>query len=129
MIQRDKILHYAKAKPHAEHEYKEAWEADILTVGGKAFARFGAYRDGRPIVTLKANPEKALILREAYEGVVIPGYYSDKKHWISIFLDVPFEDILLFGLVDDSYALVLVGLPQKVRDFLGAPPSEPRANK
>lgn len=114
----EKILAYAGGKPHAGHEYKEAWQADVLTVGGKIFAMIGSYRDGRPIVTLKANPEKALILREAYEGLVVPGYYSDKKHWNSIFLDVELEEPLLLGLVDDSYALVLAGLPKKVRQAI-----------
>lgn len=114
----EKILACARAKPHAEHEYKEAWQADVLTVGGKIFAMIGSYRDGRPIATLKANPEKALILREAYEGVIVPGYYSDKKHWNSIFLDAELEEILLLGLLDDSYALVLAGLSKKVRQAI-----------
>lgn len=123
MSPREKFLAYACGKPHAGHEYKEAWQADVLTVGGRIFAMFGAYRDGRPIVTLKANPEKALILREAYEGVIIPGYYSDKRHWNSIFLDAGFEEVLLFGLIDDSYGLVLAGLTKKAREALSAAPA------
>lgn len=118
MNRTEKLLAYARGKPHAEHKYKEAWQADILTVGGKIFTMIGSYRDGRPIVSLKANPEKALILREAYKGIVVPGYYSNKKHWNSIFLDAEFEEPLLFGLVDDSYALILAGLPQKVRQAI-----------
>lgn len=120
MTAQEKFLAYARGKPHVGHEYKEAWQADVLTVGGKIFAMFGAYRDGRPIVTLKANPEKALILREAYEGDVVPGYYSDKKYWNSIFLDAGFEEVLLFGLIDDSYALILASLTKKAREALSA---------
>ena len=42
---------------------------------------------------MKSDPEKALTLREAYEDIVIPGYYSNKKHWNSIFLDADVEDL------------------------------------
>ena len=115
---KEKILSYAKGKPHAEHEYKDAWQADVLTVGKKMFAMIGSYKDGRPIITLKSNPEKALALREAYEGIVIPGYYANKKHWNSIFLDTAFEEVLLFGLIDDSYKLVFDGLTRKEREGL-----------
>ena len=113
-----KVLAHAKNEPHAAHEYKDAWEADVLTVGKKMFAMIGAYKDGRPIVTLKSDPEKALALREAYEGIVIPGYYSNKNHWNSIFLDAEFEETLLFGLIDDSYTLVFDGLTRKEREGL-----------
>ena len=118
MNQTKKILEYSKSKAHAEHEYKDAWQADVLTVGKKTFAMIGAYKDGRPIITLKSDPEKALALREAYEEIVIPGYYSNKKHWNSIFLDADVEDSLLLGLIDDSYALVLDGLTKKERAAL-----------
>lgn len=122
MNRTERLLEYCKARPYAEHEYKDAWQADVLTVGKKMFAMLGAYKDGRPIVTLKSDPDKALRLREAYEEIVIPGYYSNKKHWISIFLDSDFEDALLYGLIDDSHALVFGGLTAGERAALtGAP--------
>ena len=115
---KEKVLAHCKEKSHAQDEYKDAWQADVLTVGKKMFAMVGTYKDGRPIVTLKSDPEKALMLREAYEEIVIPGYYSNKKHWNSIFLDAEIEEALILGLIDDSYSLVFDGLTRKEREGL-----------
>ena len=108
-----KVVDYGKSKPHAAYEYKDAWEAGVLTVGGKTFAMFGVYKDGRPLVTLKSDPARALELRDAFRDVVIPGYYSNKQHWNSVFLDADIEDGTIFGMVDESYRLVFEGLPKK----------------
>lgn len=116
----EKVLAHCKTKPYARYEYKEAWQAGVATVGGKIFAMVGAYKDGRPVVTLKSDPAGTLQLREAYEGVIIPGYYSNKKHWNSIFLDADIDENLLMGLVDDSYALVFEQLTKKERAALEA---------
>ena len=112
------IVAYCQSEPHASHQYKETWEADVFTLGGKMFAMVGSYKDGRPIVTLKAEPEKSEALREAYEGIVIPGYYANKKHWISIFLDTKIDIRLPRAWIDDSYELVLHGLSKKERTAL-----------
>ena len=116
----EKVLAHCKTKPYAGYEYKEAWQADVSTVGGKIFAMVGAYKDGRSVVTLKSDPARALQLREAYEGIIIPGYYSNKKHWNSIFLDTDVDEKLVIGLVDDSYALVFEQLTKKERAALDA---------
>ncbi len=113
------VLMYCTARPHVQHEYKQAWQADVMTVGGKMFAMICTHKDGRPIITLKAEPARSLELRDAFEGVVIPGYYSNKTHWNSIFLDADFKELILYGLIDESYALVLESLPKKTRASLG----------
>lgn len=110
-----RAVDYCKSKPHAVCEYKDAWEASVLTVGGKTFAMIGAYKDGRPIVTLKSDQARALELRDAFRDVVIPGYYSNKQHWNSVFLDSDIGDGTIFDMIDESYRLVFERLSKKVR--------------
>lgn len=45
----------------------------------------------RAAINLKCNPEKAIELREEYDGTVIGGYHSNKKHWNTIFIDKAME--------------------------------------
>lgn len=61
---------------------------------------------------LKCDPERALELREQYEGVK-PGIYTSKKHWNTVYLheDVPFQ--VVFSLIDHSFDQVIKGLPKK----------------
>lgn len=68
-------------------------------------------------VNLKCEPEKAIELREEYEGIN-PGYHMSKIHWntISIDSDVPTE--LLLSLINHSYELVVSKLTKKQRESL-----------
>lgn len=83
----------------------------VFKVAGKMFAL--ANLDGPPFrVTLKCEPERALLLRERYRGVT-PGYHMNKRHWNTVALDedVPGDEIR--ALVDHSYALVADALPKR----------------
>ena len=113
-----KILDCCKARPLAVHEHKDAWEADIYTIGKKMFALIGTYKDGRPMITLKSDPGRALELRDVYENSIIPGYYSNKKHWNSVFLDTDLELNLIYEMIDASYTLVFKSLTRKERTAL-----------
>ena len=61
-------------------------------------------RDGRLWVNLKADPERGLFWRGAYESV-LPAYHMNKEHWISVIMDgsVPVEDVET--MIGDSYRL------------------------
>ncbi len=62
-----------------------------------------------PWVTLKCDPEKALLLREQYDAVR-PGYHTNKKHWNTILFDNSVPDDELVEWVDHSYDLVVKGM-------------------
>ena len=65
-------------------------------------------------VNLKCDPERAIQLREEYDGVIIPGYHMSKVHWNTIYLEqVPHD--LITDMIDHSYALIIESLPKKVR--------------
>jgi len=65
-------------------------------------------------INLKCDPEKALELREEFEGV-LPGYHMNKRHWNTVRTEAGIPDNLLFGWIDDSYELVLSKVPKSKR--------------
>lgn len=56
-------------------------------------------------VSLKCDPELALLLRDKYE-TVLPGYHLNKKHWNTIICSGQLPDDEIFDLVRLSYNLV-----------------------
>ena len=56
-------------------------------------------------ISLKCDPQLAVLLREKYE-TVMPGYHLNKKHWNTIVLtgQLPWEEIQ--GFIRLSYDLV-----------------------
>ena len=71
--------------------------------------------DAEPLrMNLKCDPAKAEILRECYPAV-LPGYHMNKRHWNTVVLDgsIPGED--LRSMIDESYELVVKGLPKARR--------------
>ena len=70
-------------------------------------------------INLKCNPEKAIELRERYNGVT-PGYHMSKKHWNSISTDGSIADKLIYQWIDDSYELIVSSLTKKLQEELEA---------
>ena len=63
-------------------------------------------------INLKCDPEKALLLREQYAGIV-PGYHMSKKHWNTVSIDGSVPSELLLQLIEDSYNLVVLKLKKE----------------
>ena len=49
---------------------------------------------------------------------MVPGFYSDKRNWNSVYLDGTVPETLLQDMCDMSYSLVVAKLPKKVRETL-----------
>lgn len=108
----------------AVRDWKEEWQADRYLIGGKMFAMQGEDRTGRPIITVKLPPEEGEFLRQEYSDVQ-PGYYMNKIHWNSVYLDGCVPDDVLQGMISTSYASVVKGLPSKVqRELAGTSASD-----
>lgn len=105
---------YCMDKPGVVKDYKEEWGAFRYMVGGKLFVLLGGDKTGKPIASLKAEPALGLMLRDQYPDI-IPGYYLNKEHWNSVYMEGNVPDDVLRMLVDESYKLVLAGLPKKVQ--------------
>ncbi|MFF4830379.1 MmcQ/YjbR family DNA-binding protein [Streptomyces sp. NPDC001315] len=95
-------------------------ETSVFKVLGKLFAlsNLGA----RPLtVNLKCDPEDAVRLRGEYPGLIIPGYHMNKRHWNTVTVDGELPARLVRELVEDSYDLVVAGLPRAERLRLDRP--------
>ena len=62
----------------------------------------------------KADPEKAIELREQF-AAIIPGYHMNKKHWNTVIADGSLSNVLLKEIISDSYNLVVKSLPKRPR--------------
>ncbi len=74
------------AKKSATTDFKVEWQWTRYLVADKMFAAICQHKDGRPIITVKCDPMYNQLMREQYEDI-IPGYYMNKDHWNSIYLD------------------------------------------
>ncbi|MDQ3985926.1 MAG: MmcQ/YjbR family DNA-binding protein [Actinomycetota bacterium] len=85
----------------------------VMKVGGKIFAIIAEEAD--PLtVSVKCEPEIAEVLRASHNAVK-PGYHLNKRHWNTVTLNGTIEDRLVREWIDDSYDLVIDGLPRRVR--------------
>lgn len=85
----------------------------VFKVMGKMFALAPLERLP-PQVNLKCDPEKAITLREEYDGVILPGYHMSKTHWNTLYLEqLPLA--LIKELIDHSYEQVVLKFPKKLR--------------
>ncbi|QFQ97111.1 MmcQ/YjbR family DNA-binding protein [Streptomyces phaeolivaceus] len=89
-------------------------EISVFKVLGKMFAL--SWIDERPLkVNLKCDPEDAIRLRAEQPGLITPGYHMNKRHWNTVTLDADLPEPLLHELIEDSYDLVVAGLPRAER--------------
>ena len=99
---------YLMAKGGATEEWPFDPETPVYKVMGKMFALLAPEQS--PLrITLKCEPDHALMLRDVYPAV-IPGYYMNKQHWNTIVLDGTISDDEIEEMIDESYDLVVKGL-------------------
>ena len=94
-------------------EFPFGENTSVFKVGGKMFA-LSPLRSRPLSVSLKCEPELAEALRLTYDAIE-PGYHLNKRHWITITLDGSLPDRVVFDLIEDSYDLVVAGLPASRR--------------
>ena len=116
-------------KAGAEKDFKAEWDGSVSRGGAAVRRRLLPGRTVWParraeMVILKCEPALAELLRAQYADVV-PGFYSDKRHWNSVYLDGAVPGAVLRGMCDQSYRLVVEKLPKwrsgaaggRARDF------------
>jgi predicted DNA-binding protein (MmcQ/YjbR family) len=95
-------------------------DLSVFKVSGKVFA-LAPLKD-RPLrVSLKCEPPLAEQLRDTYPAIR-PGYHLNKRHWNTVEIDGNLPDRLVLDMIEDSYDLVVAGLPKKIQAELGWPP-------
>ena len=108
------LLGHCLAKPGSTASHPFGPGALVMKVAGKMFAI--VEEDANPLrVSLKCEPEIAVVLRESYASVT-PGYHLNKRHWNTVTLDGTVQDEQVLEWVDDSFDLVVEALPRRLRD-------------
>lgn len=95
---------YLLTMPNTQLEYPFGDKVAVYKTGTKMFALIAEGK--QPInLSLKCDPQLAIVLREKYE-TVLPGYHLNKKHWNTLVLtgQLPWEEVQ--ALIRHSYDLV-----------------------
>ena len=112
----EELREYCLTKKGVTEEFPFDANTLVFKVMEKMFALVSLERLP-PQCNLKCDPERAVELREEYDGTIIPGYHMSKTHWNTLFLEnLPAK--LILELVDHSYELVVAGLTKKLQQEL-----------
>lgn len=104
---------YCISKKGVTEEFPFDAETLVFKVMGKMFALAPLERQPSQ-VNLKCDPERAITLREEYDGVITPGFHMSKVHWNTLFLEnIPSK--LSIELIDHSYDLVVAKFTKKLK--------------
>lgn len=114
---RKQLRDFCLSFPGAVEEFPFGPETHVYKARAKIFAISAL---ASPLkVSLKCDPDLAGDLRRSYPDVV-PGYHLNKRHWNTITLGADVPDGLVRDMVEDSYDLVVDGLPRQKRERLRA---------
>ncbi len=115
-MNKENIEKYLSKFKGSESSYPFGPEALVFKVMGKMFALVSQGEE-IPRITLKCNPEDGAVLISQFDSIV-PGYYMNKKHWVTISLMGELPEQILCDLVDDSYSLVVNKLTKRDQKIL-----------
>jgi predicted DNA-binding protein (MmcQ/YjbR family) len=89
----------------------------VFKVEGKIFAII-PLDESETQITLKCNPEKAIMLRETYDCIT-PAWHMNKKYWNTVYINPLINIKLLTELILHSYNEVVAKIPwvQKKHEF------------
>ncbi len=108
------VDNYMLSKAGIVKDYKEEWGWDRYLLKNKMIAALCADKEGKEIITLKGEPAYGEQLRKEYSDIVA-GYYMNKKHWNSVYLDGVIPNEILKKMIDQSCRLILNSLSKKIQ--------------
>ncbi len=109
VMDHDTVEAYILTMPNATREYPFGPDVAVYKTApaeqdGKMFALIA--EQSTPLkLSLKCDPQLAVVLRDKYE-TVMPGYHLSKKHWNSLLLTGQLEWTEVQDLIRHSYNLV-----------------------
>ncbi len=109
---------YCISKKGVTEEFPFDEHTLVFKVMGKMFALVPLERQPSQ-ANLKCDPERAVVLREEYDGAITPGYHMSKTHWNTLFLE-QLSPKLVTELVDHSYGLVVAKFTKKMKTAFDA---------
>lgn len=104
-MKKDKLEKYLSKLKGADSSYPFGPDALVFKVMGKMFALV-SQNEEIPRITLKCAPADAEVLVSQFKSIV-PGYYMNKRHWITISLTGELSEEMLVDLANGSYNLVV----------------------
>ena len=107
------VRNYCIAKKGVTEEFPFDEKTLVFKVMGKMFSLCALERLPSQ-VNLKCDPERAIELREEFDGNIIPGYHMSKVHWNTLLLD-SLPPKLITELIDHSYDLVITKFTKKLK--------------
>ncbi|GAB4345104.1 MAG: MmcQ/YjbR family DNA-binding protein [Phototrophicales bacterium] len=116
MLTKQDLRAYCNTFMEAEETFPFGENVLVFKVVGKMFALIPL--DDEPAsISLKCDPQLAMVLRQTYPAVS-PGYHLNKRHWNTVVSDGTIPDDEIYEMIDNSYHLVVKGLPKKDRERL-----------
>lgn len=115
-MKKEIIEKYLAAFAGSENSYPFGPEALVFKVMGKMFALVSQAEE-IPRVTIKCFPEDGALLVSQFQSVE-PGYYMNKKHWVTVSLNGELPEEMLKDLLNNSYELVVSKLTKKEQEKL-----------
>ncbi|MGB3152174.1 MAG: MmcQ/YjbR family DNA-binding protein [Maribacter sp.] len=113
----EEFREYCLSKKGITEEFPFDETTLVFKVMGKMFALCGLERIPCQ-VNLKCDPDRAIELRENYDGI-IAGWHMSKVHWNTIFIE-SLPPKLICELIDHSYELVVSKFTKKLKSALDA---------
>jgi predicted DNA-binding protein (MmcQ/YjbR family) len=107
------FVEYCLQKPLTVESFPFDDRTLVFKVAGKMFALADVHVFES--VNLKCDPERAIELREQFQGIQ-PGFHMNKKHWNTVLINRDVSDAMVYELIDHSYSLVYASLPKKLRN-------------
>ena len=120
MLTAAKLRRHCLGLTGAVEEFPFRPDLSVFKVSGKVFA-LAPLKSTPLTVSLKCEPGLAEQLRDSYTGIR-PGYHLNKRHWNTVDVGADVPDRLVLDMVEDSYDLVVAGLPKRVQAQLAWPP-------
>ncbi|MBC7689474.1 MAG: MmcQ/YjbR family DNA-binding protein [Aquabacterium sp.] len=102
------IRDHAISKPLATEGFPFGDSVVVFKVNGKVFLLLPLDTDPLQF-NVKCDPEKAIELREEFDGTILPGFHMNKRHWNTVIVDGTLSAKQILTMIDDSYALVTKG--------------------
>lgn len=104
MLTHKEVEEYILSMPNAKLDYPFGEKVAVYKVKDKMFAIIE--EKSSPLrISLKCDPQLAVLLREKYEEVM-PGYHLNKKHWNTIVLSGQLSDSEVKDLIRHSFELI-----------------------
>ncbi|MGB5819037.1 MAG: MmcQ/YjbR family DNA-binding protein [Saonia sp.] len=109
----EEFRNYCIFKKGVSEEFPFDAQTLVFKVMGKMFALAPLERIPSQ-ANLKCDPERAIELREEYDGLITLGFHMSKVHWNTLYLE-NLPPKLILALVDHSYDLVVSKFTKKLK--------------